>query len=697
MSKKKNPLVFLDVSIDGDPTERIIIELFADVVPKTAENFRSLCTGEKGIGKTTGKPLHYKGSYFHRIIKEFMAQGGDFSKGNGSGGESIYGGKFADENFILRHEGAGLLSMANSGPNTNGSQFFITFKPQAHLDGKHVVFGKVIKGMDIVKKMEQAGSGRGQPVGPVKIVDCGETSESKIEDAAGKDTGKHKKAGKPSDDGPYEQVRGKSKKSLKDPRKKRKRRYSPSDSDSFSSDSETSSSSDSETSYSESDSDSSSSSDGRRKKKKRSAKRDKYEHGRKQKYGRRERKRGRRDKRSRRKSKWSSESSSDTETDSSSTTSSSDDKIPVSARKTSKSTQSGKKSIQIPAGLQMDCIEIFDSGAADFNLVLIDIAGAGGKSSTHLSAKEAVVERQQRYEKPKTASSSHEEGELSPKNDKHLNNGNGMDSKLGTSPNRHSYSDDSNKSRRAMPSSKNRPNNSRRSSPSMSPEEVLRSPRFRTDSRSPVRKSGELNKGRLSRSPLGSPANKGHHESSTSNQTQSPNGAPKRIRKGRGFTDRYAFARRYRTPSPERSPQRFYNYVGRNINGRNRDRYGRQRSRSRSVSHSPGSYHGRYRDQNRSRSPKRSPTPRDKRPSISEGLKSRLGPRVDDRPFPNKGRPRSRSSSRSRGSSLSRSPDAVPPKRQGRAARASRSRSSSPSGQQGLVSYGDASPDTEIR
>ncbi|KAK8352271.1 hypothetical protein V6Z11_A05G084000 [Gossypium hirsutum] len=135
MSKKKNPMVFFDISIGGDLVERIIIELFADVVPKTAENFRALCTGEKGIGKSTGKPLHYKGAFFHRIIKGFMAQGGDFSKGNGTGGESIYGGKFADENFKLTHDGPGILSMANSGPNTNGSQFFITFKRQPHLDG----------------------------------------------------------------------------------------------------------------------------------------------------------------------------------------------------------------------------------------------------------------------------------------------------------------------------------------------------------------------------------------------------------------------------------------------------------------------------------------------------------------------------------------------------------------------------------
>ncbi|XP_054813540.1 peptidyl-prolyl cis-trans isomerase CYP63-like isoform X3 [Prosopis cineraria] len=189
MSQKKNPLVFLDVSIDGDLVERVVIELFASIVPKTAENFRALCTGEKGIGKSTGKPLHYKGTCFHRIIKGFMAQGGDFSRGNGTGGESIYGGKFADENFILKHDGPGLLSMANGGPNTNGSQFFITFKRQPHLDGKHVVFGKVVGGLDLLKKIELVGTSDGKPVRPVKIIDCGEATEAKIQPKIGKEKG----------------------------------------------------------------------------------------------------------------------------------------------------------------------------------------------------------------------------------------------------------------------------------------------------------------------------------------------------------------------------------------------------------------------------------------------------------------------------------------------------------------------------
>ncbi|MEW5847976.1 MAG: peptidylprolyl isomerase [Myxococcota bacterium] len=167
-----NPRVFFDITIGDKPAGRIVFELFADVVPKTAENFRALCTGEKGMGKS-GKPLHFKGSKFHRIIPQFMCQGGDFTAGNGTGGESIYGSKFADENFKLKHAGAGTLSMANAGPNTNGSQFFICTADTSWLDGKHVVFGKVVEGMDVVRKMEATGSKSGATSAPVAIADCG--------------------------------------------------------------------------------------------------------------------------------------------------------------------------------------------------------------------------------------------------------------------------------------------------------------------------------------------------------------------------------------------------------------------------------------------------------------------------------------------------------------------------------------------
>jgi peptidylprolyl isomerase len=230
--------VFFDITIGGQPAGRIEMTLRADVVPITAENFRCLvrkgpfplrpsvgyreitnylfkckcnprshriylfkckcnprshrayaclfavvfefcfrhcvqCTGEKGMG-TAGKPLHFKGSSFHRVITAFMCQGGDFTRGNGTGGESIYGNKFADENFKLTHTGGGVLSMANAGPNTNGSQFFLCTVQTAWLDGKHVVFGNVTKGMEVVKAVEQVGSSSGKTSAPVVIADCGQ-------------------------------------------------------------------------------------------------------------------------------------------------------------------------------------------------------------------------------------------------------------------------------------------------------------------------------------------------------------------------------------------------------------------------------------------------------------------------------------------------------------------------------------------
>ncbi|CAG7905107.1 unnamed protein product [Brassica rapa] len=554
-SKKKNPTVFLDVSIGGDPLERIVIELFAHLVPKTAENFRALCTGEAGLGKTTSKPLHFKGSSFHRVIKGFMAQGGDFSNGNGTGGESIYGGKFPDENFELDHEEGGVLSMANCGPNTTGSQFFILFKRQPHLDGKHVVFGKVVKGMEVVKKMELVGTSDGKPTSNVKIIDCGEVSQLKGEDAAEKDKGRKLK---------------KSSKDSREKRTKRKRRYSSS-SDSYSSSSE----SDSESETDSSSYESSSSSDGKRRKR-RSTKRHKGRRGERKIKGRKGKKNARGDRPPQRRNK---DSSSDTES-----SNSDDERMGHEKAKKSKKAKDG-----VPVR------NAADSSPAEKKF-------SGDKPDSLLNENELV--------------------------------GNGKATKVDN------QRADSVKSRSMSPVSR-RGQNSRSKSPA---------------SRSPVRDVGNRSTSPRERK---------------SSKSPSPNGEPKRIRKGRGFTERYSFARKYRTPSPERSPPRRWP-ERRSFQDRNTDRYPSNRSysersprrrfrspprrrspprynrRRRSISRSPD---GQRRGLRESQSPShRSPR---KRQPISQDLKSRLGPQ------------------RSPAESLSASP------------------STSPSGQRGLVSYAD--------
>ncbi|KAI9755389.1 MAG: Peptidyl-prolyl cis-trans isomerase H [Lichina confinis] len=168
-----NPVVFFDMTLAGEPLGRIKILLHADVVPKTAENFRRFCTGE--TKNVLGRPQGYKGCRFHRVIKDFMIQGGDFLHGDGTGTISTFGTRtFDDESFTLKHEAPGLLSMANSGPNSNGCQFFITTVATPFLNNKHVVFGKVIEGMDVVKKIENTRTIREKPTQDVIIAQCGE-------------------------------------------------------------------------------------------------------------------------------------------------------------------------------------------------------------------------------------------------------------------------------------------------------------------------------------------------------------------------------------------------------------------------------------------------------------------------------------------------------------------------------------------
>merc|ERR1712004_323693 len=174
-TKNDRPRVFVDLTIGNIPLGRIVFELFTEIAPKSAENFRALCTGEAGIGKTTEKPLHYKGCVFHRVVRNFMIQSGDFVNYNGTGGESIYGGTFEDEEFVLKHDRPFLLSMANRGRNTNGSQFFVTTAPASHLDSLHVVFGQVVSGKEVIKEIEDLDTDKkDRPLQDARVVNCGE-------------------------------------------------------------------------------------------------------------------------------------------------------------------------------------------------------------------------------------------------------------------------------------------------------------------------------------------------------------------------------------------------------------------------------------------------------------------------------------------------------------------------------------------
>ncbi|CAN4093677.1 unnamed protein product [Withania somnifera] len=665
MNKQKSPLVFLGVAIDGNPAEKIVIELFADTVPRTAENFRSLCTDFPPWSLCCGIIISPTTSFC-------FLQGGDFSKGNGTGGESIYGGKFPDENFEINHTEAGLLSMANSGPNTNGSQFFITFKRTPHLDGKHVVFGKVVKGMDLVRKIEQLGTDNGKPSGVVKIVDCGEMSERKSNYTTKAEKVKNKKSVRDLSSDDDSDSLAKRKRTPSTNRKKRKkRRYSSSDS--YSSETDTDSSSDSD---SDSDSDSkldsyssSSSGDGRRKKRKRSTKKERSRLE-KKKDGKRMRRRVYRNKRSRR--KWSSESSSGTDSQSMSrSSSSSSSSSSGSSSSDSSDDENGRPSTSARKGL--------------------------GKKASNSLKEQAVLKQQQNLE----------EGEIS-KNCKLPNNGHGGDVQTDRTLATNHQADNSSRPRSATPCPEGKPRPSRQGR-SISPEKVPH--RLDQNDGGLQIESKEIS---FSKSPQRATQPSRSSPGRDSSGNRSPDGTSKRVRKGRGFTDRYSFARRYRTPSPERSPYRPYYQGGRNFQG-NRDRYSsyrsysgrspqgryrqsprgrsppryRCRSRSRSVSLSPSAYP--RCESRRSRSPSRSPSPREKQQTISDRLKSRLGPRVDDQNLPTR---RSASRSRSRDSMTPRSPAAAPTKHSRKVGSASTnsSRSTSPARQRGLVSYEDISP-----
>ncbi|KAJ7559996.1 hypothetical protein O6H91_04G110400 [Diphasiastrum complanatum] len=778
---KLNPKVFFDITIGGEAAGRIVMELFADSVPITVANFRALCTGEKGIGKATGKPLHYQGTIFHRVIRGFMAQGGDFSKKDGSGGESIYGGKFKDESFQHRHSGAGVLSMANAGPNTNGSQFFFTFAATPHLDGKHVVFGKVVEGLDVLKRIEQqpTSGSKHKPDVPIKIVNCGELSHGKDNRTSGDiKKGRKKKSGKfrdnkrcsPSDEDGYDtKSRRKHKETSKD-RKNKKRRHHYSDSDSEStwcspsdedgyamksrrkhkktskdrrnkkrkhhysdSDSESTSESDySSDSFSDTDSTSSSetssSSVEDRKKKRSNRKERRRRRQTKRRRDRRREKKTLKDRKRKRKYKWSSESdyssdsesSSDTDSDSESeseTESDDDDNTKMQFFK-SKSTF-GR---EVNKHLQ-------DTDKAQF--LLPETEGL-------ISEPQATEELKELKEKDRDDALSEddldEDGELRevllPEDTKNQVDlaadlkmkesspeGRQLDGYRNQSPNpRRSVSESPNKSISRSPSR------------SLSPDQrSLSRSLSRSPSRSPVPRTRPSPAAPIPKSRSPTPAKSASHEST-----------PKRIRRGRGFSQQYSFARRYRTPSLDRSPPQSYRYAGRSGAVRDYDRYDRSRNdRYGEYASSRGRTPRRYRTPpryRRSRSHSRSlssrspfvrsdqarRTPQEDRQHITNNSKARLGRQVGSQSKyadvngsvrSRKYRSLSRSSHESRSPRIpaSKSPlahsghkpskdETVPLSKRQRSASGylsrSPSRSTSPPANHSLVSYGRGSPDS---
>ncbi|XP_073223579.1 uncharacterized protein [Cicer arietinum] len=773
MAKKKNPMVFLDVSIDGDPAERMVFELFYDVAPKTAENFRALCTGEKGVSSNTGKSLHYKGSFFHQIVKGSIVRGGDFINRNGTGGESIYP-KFPDESPRLKHDSPGLLFMAVADRDTLGSHFKITLKADHHLDRKNVVFGKLVQGYDILKKMEDVGDEEGLPTVTVKIINCGEHNED------GKKT--HKSIIGSSEANSHEARRkGKHKKSSGDRRKKRK--Y-------YSTESDSSSDSDMESSESDSDSDSdvssssytSSSSDDRRRKRKRSRK-DKHRPG-KRRDKHREKRRRKQDKRSKRKSRRESGSHADADGGSKSNNSS-DGKNLDTQGKIQKHRDHSQRNAEVQSssfldkelppmnhkkreGVGMLEEEGFPkpNGAQHTNGVGANyrsdrseerqpdmVDDHPGKSrSRSMSPKRSVSKSMSISPKsgskiqsigPKGRLSRSPSGSKSPRAplrkslsqspvrsiSRSLNRSisrSPMRGRKGRSISRSPMRIHTHKSVSKSPvrghdlrsfskspaRSVSRSRRSRSSPRVSSRRTVSRSPVRRVSrksiSRSPVRLSARSLSRSSSRVPLRSisrspirMASRGNLRSYSRSlspvrrsrtprgrslsRSVSPDASPKRIRRGRGFSERYSYARRYRTPS--QSPVR-YRYNGRS----DRDRYSGYRRYSPRRFRSPPSRRRtplRYRSR-RSRTPSvsRSPPYRARRYSPSRSpVRNRSLPRVNRRLSSSP----SRSPSRSKSSVESQSPR--------KASRDNRSRSSSRSsdGKKGLVSYEDGSPDSSPR
>ncbi|KAL4318965.1 hypothetical protein GQ457_18G004140 [Hibiscus cannabinus] len=838
MTKKKNPLVFLDVSIDGDPVERMVFELFSDIAPKTAENFRALCTGEKGIGPKTGKPLHYKGSFFHSVIKGSLAQkwyvawsvtivyavgnradghdcfscdvvfkGGDFVRRDGTSGESIYDGKFPDESPTLKHDGPGLLSMAVADRDTIGSQFVVTFKPNHDLDRKYVVFGQLVQGTEVLKKIENVGDEEGKPTVTVKIINCGEFNEDKRKNKLR--MGKDASSGANS----YEVRRKWKNKKSRDKRKKRRRHYS-SDSES-STDSETESSeSDSDSdSYLSSSSDNSSSSDDGHKKRKRYSKREKHRRGKRR--DRRRDKKRKRDKRSKHKLRRASDSFTDEDSKSSSERSP-DNEFQGKPQKNKehflKSVRSQfpsvtEKAIPHRTSEEADLL-VKENGEKKSNGI-----EEGAKSDRSALRQPDVVDDQPSKSRSRSASprrTMSKNMSISPRRSQRWSPSRSVSRSPVLSRNPTRFSERSlsrtpgrgisrsplkarkntssrspvrensqksisrspvrsrSRSRSPLRARKNRNSrspvreNSRksisrspvrsrsRSSPSSSPprstrKSISRSPvrlskrstsrspvrtfrrsisrspiRYRRSiSRSPIRNRRSISgspvrssrrslsrssarappKRSTSRSPLREPR-RNHRRSYSRSPTPvrgvrsptdrgrsisrsvSPDASPKRIRRGRGFSERYSYARRYRTPSPDRSPVRSHRYSGRMDRERYSSyrRYSPRRYRSPPRVRTPPRYRGR---RSRTRSPSVSPSLRyrSRRYGHSRSRTPVGSPRAGRRRSPSQ----SRSQSESRSSLKSQSPKQVSKAK-------SRSSSGSLDGRRGLVSYDDGSP-----